>query len=809
MGERGSKSRWFLIGLCTLSIALNIYFRLYTWILPGIDAAARREVLKETRDNLKEEEVDTYLSAHRKEIDRKIRLLSSEKKSFYLDERGWPYLLETDSYRWQRRIESYLDKGRFGSVRADHRQYDDLVFAPQGDRVEPLWLHYRLGAGVCKVMRLFNPKLSIANCLSLVPLLFVPIFVITVFWASSLLGMSHSGAFLASLYLGLAPIVAMRTTFGFFDTDTYNTFMPLLITCILACAFKGEQPGRRKTVSIILAGVLMGMYSGFWYTWWFFLCVILGGLLLYKTCVVVFGGLPGRKANIKEALRDSVLFIFVSYVFACIVTGSDNLIITPWNASALFYVRHALALDNFWPNAAFTIGEMQRPTAEVLQMFTGGNLVLFGGMAGLVVLVVYAKSLRALNEKNLVVAILLVWFIVTLVLTYFGERFILFLIVPLALAFSYLLDTLFSFIARNQKMNTALSRSLAGCMLLSFSLIPCYNAHRESEFAIMDDSWWSMLVAIRERTPADAIINTDWQRGESVMTVAHRATVQDAHLQYTPVAYWFARALLSRDEREAVNILRMIDHSRNQAFEELAKKLHGDKLAAMEVLDQALTLAGPEARELLRARITEAGEADRIARLIFTLPRPGFVMLPSGMLSGMKSLSRISSWDFKRYLAWHQLPPSINRREPWDWIAKESYEFRLPLAGSRLSPGSHGLLSFKNGLFVDTLNARAFFQDEQKKLVIAGRVIFISGDTVKEVRNQEGEQKYAVVLMKEKEDYSVLLFDAPLADTLFFKLYFLKGNGLKYFTQVAHEAKNRKDTDLYLYRIEWDRAQEE
>jgi asparagine N-glycosylation enzyme membrane subunit Stt3 len=89
-----------------------------------------------------------------------------------------------------------------------------------------------------------------------------------------------------------------RTSFGWFDTDIYNLFMPLIIASTLAYSFKVGKS--KKTPFLLLTGLLTGIHSSLWYVWWLFFYIFLGSLSLYKLLIIVYDKQRELLINIKE-----------------------------------------------------------------------------------------------------------------------------------------------------------------------------------------------------------------------------------------------------------------------------------------------------------------------------------------------------------------------------------------------------------------------------------------------------------------------------------------------------------------------------
>jgi hypothetical protein len=262
--NKPAERKSLVIILLILSIAINIIFRLDPLFLPQFDRTARNEVYSSIKGYLLQdaslalvsasgqerskalgELFASYMKANGPLVKEFISRRAREMKSYYQDDGGWTYLRETDSYRWMRRVENYLNSGHFGTRVFGGQDYDDLESAPLGERVQPMRLHFYLSAYFYKALHFCNNRLTLMNCLGLLPVALTPVLVAAIFYLCLLFGMNAVAGFAASLFVGLAPVALTRTAFGWFDTDIYNLFMPVIILSCLAQSFGVKKNSRR------------------------------------------------------------------------------------------------------------------------------------------------------------------------------------------------------------------------------------------------------------------------------------------------------------------------------------------------------------------------------------------------------------------------------------------------------------------------------------------------------------------------------------------------------------------------------------
>ncbi|HTY44971.1 MAG TPA: STT3 domain-containing protein [Patescibacteria group bacterium] len=840
--------------LLAASIAVNAYFRLNNFFLRDIDRAARQWVYADLQSALdqqisadypqrptepavqriKKSAFDAYAQSNSAKIEQAIRNKSQEMKDYLRDKDGWPYLLETDAYRWARRAQTYLDTGRFGTSIRQNREYDDLEFAPRGDAVESIRLHFYISVYLYKAMHFLNDKLSLIGALGLAPVVLSPVLIVSFFYLCGLFGLSCMGSFIASIFFGLAPIVMARSGYGWFDTDIYNLCMPLLTTAVLAHAFK--EKGRPRFLLLALAGILIGIYSSLWSSWWLWFYILCAGFLFYKLGVVSYDKKEPLVARITHALWEVGLFLAVSLVSVWAISGRAVLHRAVQEPFVYLALRQGLSLDNFWPYPLFTVAELKRASVIDMLATSGGSVVLYGGIVGILFLTHYQRIFHDFRQRQCIFSVVFVWLLASLALSHFGHRFLLFLAAPLVLSLCACLDIVYARLCQGRRAY----RMALGLAFLALTAIPVSRAYTMHYHASINDTWEKMFLHMRQETPADSIINAYWWEGDWIMTLGRRATIEDPHWQSHAVPYWFSRALFARSEEEAQGILRMIDLAGNKAFEELCRAMGNDKLKTLELLNRLVACKKEEGMGLLARYVQDKDRRDQIAGFLYASPRNAYLMLNNDMIGYLWALSWMANRDFSLGALWQEFSRLRRQKAPFLQYAQQNfgysvkdaetlyrrflftdtseaagllttsvYRFYTNYAQQPVPQDNRKIILFDNGIVVDREKTAAYFRDETTgSWITAGKVIWATEKTLKETINSQGNADYAVLFFQEADNYKATLCTAPLTETLFFKLYFLQGRGLKYF-QLDARQQEPGHTTIYLYKINWGNSTQE
>lgn len=848
--------RIFLFTLVALSIGVNIYFRLSTLFLWPLDKVAKNAAYASISAEINQEIDATYpglaeadkeglseglfrqrLREREAEVKESILAKSRELKSYYQDENGWTYMMEVDPYRWYRRIDNFLERGHFGTILINNQDYDSLMLFPSGAKIEPLKLHFYIGAYFHKLLHFINSSLPLSVSLSFLPVFLSAFMVVGIFCVSSMLGVSSGGSLAASLAVGLSPLILMRSVFGWFDTDIYNVFLPLFILCLAAYSFK--ENGRRRAIFLFLSALLIGVYSSIWSIWWLTFYILAAGLFLYKFCVVSKEPGSNLMAKVKDSFLELSLFVLSVYLAVSVISGPEAVMKSFSDPVSLLATRFNLKIDNFWPGMADYIQELSSADISYIEAGVGGSFIFYAGVFGILFLIIKKRALLDFSEKGFLLFVLSVWMAVTLALTYFSRRFIIFLAVPLGIFFGAFLDMARDFMLR-QKNKIIILRDfdakacavLLSGIFIAGSALPVHSALGHKFFPNLNDAKWNMMAKIRNSTPADAVINASWNQGDFIMTIAGRATLHCPQYNLTPVAYWIARFFLTDNEKEALGILKMLNAGGNQAFQELSRLLGGDNLAALELINIMILTNKEEAKALLGRHTADNLVIDRILGLVYEPRHPAYLLVEQRLTDILSYLNTLANWDFRKQELWRssrgmnkaefidyatkkygysgeyseRLYKEIgltSRARPSGWISKERYQFYSPYLEEKIADKNAKIILFPNGLMVDRDNLNAFYwQGQLGKWIIPSEVISISAGRVKE-KKVKGDDKYSLLFLEEGDAWGAVLADRHLARSMLVKLYFMKGTGLKHFKLCEQEEGKARKSRAYLYKIVW------
>lgn len=283
--------------------------------------------------------------------------------------------------------------------------------------------------------------------------------------------------------------------------------------------------------------------------------------------------------------------------------------------------------------------------------------------------------------------------------------------------------------------------------------------------------------AIRERSPADALVYSWWDHGHPLAALAERPVVIDGASFQTRRLYWLALALTTPDETLAVHLLRVIGcGGEDRLLRELtARPMPPAK--AVDLIRQALSRAGPEAAaRSLRAGGAPDAAVETARELLSCEPPPSWLVVPGDLAAKTTSWSWFGNWRFGEPNPAPQ--PQISSPVP------------CRLSGGRKSEGRMvaGRLECTNGYSADLATAGFFDRSSPGHFAAVGPP------------RPDG----LVPLLHQRQELLGLTFvRRELVDSLFVRLFFLQGLGLERFRLEGVFDHGLGTGRVLLYRVLW------
>ncbi|MBU1020912.1 MAG: FKBP-type peptidyl-prolyl cis-trans isomerase [Firmicutes bacterium] len=645
------------------------------------------------------------------------------------------------------------------------------------------------------------------------------------------------GGFFAASMLVLNAAVMGRTPWGHADTDAYNIFFPMLIIWLFIESIVAKDYKKKLGLSIITAfclGVFTKAWAGgWWYVFYFVLAAMFINLLyllitnrkrLIDSPIEFIKG----DSEIKNIIFVTVVFFIFSGIFVSLFTSIDGFV-SSISAPFSFTIIKSASHATLWPNVYTTVAELNPASVSTIIEQAGGKLIMLIAVVGILLTLTIKDSM---GKRDIKYALLLgIWFVATIYASTKGIRFVLLMIPAFSIAFGVAAGLLYRWITKWMKKDLKIPKIASGTVIVILFLIllisPAQNSYAavKGNFPLINDAWWNTLTKIKTDSAPDAIINSWWDFGHHFKFIADRAVTFDGATQNYPHAHWIGRVLSTDNELEAVGILRMLDCGSNLAFETLDKTMDNTH-KSVDIIYQIIMLDKENARQVLQKYISNPND---VLQYTHCSPPEDYFIASSDMVQKAGVWAHFGNWDFERADIWMNLKNLPRDRAVAQMIEKYNYSedtaesMYLEVqslndeseANSWISswPGyasglngceiSSNIVKCGNGAFVN-LNSYDVRIQTQNGEGIPKSLVYIDKQTNLFVEKEFNDSNIglSVLLIPSGKGYTSVLVSPELANSMFTRLFFFKGHGLKYF-DLFNEQRQVTGGDIFTWKVDW------
>jgi len=828
--------------LCLLSVlSLNIYFRAFPVYFPQfkkqargmIEDSIRQEAVQGiakrfpeynalARDKLISNLASQYKEANKKLIEERTENLYAQMKDRYQDSAGQTYLMELDCWHWARYVDNIIHLGHPGDEVTKGRQKDTLMLAPNGAFMAWNNFLFYFSAYAYKTFSAFW-QVPLFTFLFYLPFLFISLFIVVLYLFAFRQGGNIAGV-IACLIAGLSAIFIPRSCAGWFDADILDLLFPLLIIWPYISSYTAGSPNARF-FRVVLSAFWVGLFCAVWLGWWFIFFVI----ILYECyCFArLFIEYKIKKALDIETLKThaSTLGYFAAFsvIWIFLFCGISPLLALFNNVKESLMLNKPL-ISAIWPNVYSTVGELKPFNLTEIANSSGGKTVFMASVAAMFIFLWQAVTGRETDTfKRKSTLILFLWFASMFFACFKGVRFTMFILVPSGIFLGRLINEGYELAKKRWKPWVASLAAAAIVAMVAYPVSKKAYATSCNIVPLIDDNWYNVLTLVKERTPKEAILNSWWDFGDWFKVIGARRVIFDGQSQNSPQAYWMAKVLLSGSEDEAIAILRMLNNGGNRAFEIIDAHLK-NPLKSVLLLEGLLPSSPQRAKEVL-SKFLPPPAAEEVLRLLFDAPAKAYFIVDHSMQFKIAAISFLGNWDFdKVYLT--QNFNKLERGELTDYLVKlgrSSQETQRIYQEMLLIPEkdrddwiSHRLqyysgavngkkkgdqVLFDNG-FVYNPDQQTIYSGDHK--MPQSLFVLFKQDNLVEIIYPSANLGLSALVYRspDQEDiYQLALLNRELAGSLFTRLYFMDGKGLRHFRPFIVSGSG--GNFVRIFEIEW------
>ncbi len=786
------------------------------------------------KNTLVEEQLQQILSQQQASVDTQIEATAGYFRSRFQYEEGgrsYPYMPDIDPYVYVRYAKNYLAHGYIGDeMTADGRQIDNHQFAPLGNEITGKTLHPYVLAYIHKIASVLSPGIPLFQSTAYMPLIFMLLAMIPAFFIARRYGGNLAGV-IAATALIVHPALTGRTVWGHADTDSYVIFFPLMIVWLFLESYDQKEQWKRLGLGA-LAGFFVGMFAFSWGGWWYIFDFIIGVIALhfawrlYQHRKHITAYLKGEET--KTILMAVGAFILAAGLFVTLFASFESFWSAP-TSPLRFRVFKAAAHATLWPNVYTTVAELNPISVQgVINQF-GTLPMLLAALGAFGSMFLPNKS----GKKDVRFGILLIlWFLATLYASTQGIRFVMLMVPAYALAFGTFWGIIDGPVAVWAKKHLSIPRVATTLIIIAITLFFLMGPVRGSygqgrgDIPIINDAWWTSLTAIKDNSSSDAIITSWWDFGHHFKYIADRPVTFDGGSQNTPIAHWVGKLLLTDDEKLSAGILRMLDCGSNMAFNKTAE-VERNPTKAVALLYLIVKQDRADAKKTLLSKGFSDGQADAVLEYSHCDAPEGFLITSDDMVGKSGVWGHFGSWDFLRADLWNNVrhmgsaqaieylqreynmsaamaessyfeaKSILNEGEANTWIAPWP-SFATGVSGCQVVNTT--TIQCDNGLVVDGDNV--LIRTAQGQGTPQGLAYIDKRGKYKYLNISNSTTNVEAAMWPTKDGYASFFAAAPMARSMFARLFYMEGHDLRYFDHFRTEREITGNT-IIVWKVDW------
>ena len=302
------------------------------------------------------------------------------------------------------------------------------------------------------------------------------------------------------------------------------------------------------------------------------------------------------------------------------------------------------------------------------------------------------------------------------------------------------------------------------------------------------DPMWNAMDYVKENTTNDTVIISWWDYGYLFQIASDHPTSFDGGSQSGDRAYWVGKALTTSDLAQSKGILQMLGTTGSNASDLLCNYT-GSNVTAVDALDKTLGLSREDAKSTLISdyNLTESQANAVVKQSHPSNPNNVAFVLSSDMIQKAGWWSYFGSWNF-------------------DTLDSTNYQYYMSGNYVTINPNSQGSINVlndsgilynavvkrgSNGTNGTTAQMTAVWDKNGSKIELNGteynplkasNLIAIEDGYLTVNKTLDKGGNYTLYVIGSGNDYTAILMDNELRDSVFTRLFLLGGAGQDTFT---------------------------
>ena len=842
----------------------------------------------EKQTEMVEEQLSKLVAENADMIKEQVDYTTSEMKEGFQNEDGDTYLIAIDPWMQYKYTKNYIETGTVGDTVIDGKAYNTLrdgrTMKLENNRFHP-WLMAKLHKLFSLFNPNLNPMRTVFLFpLIWVTISIIPAFFIGRRLSNNLGGfitatlIAVNSVIMSRTVAGFSDTDAHNVFFPLF-------IFWIIIEAYYAVSIKRKSI--LGGVAGLLSGIYAMAWSGWWYTFDFIILSIVSyiiykaikeheeiknGIINYykslKSPLVILGTYFGSTAiftigfraifiggGLSNALKifSSVIrmpFKFLQYQDVGITTIWPNVLTTvaELNPTSLQKVISAVgpiviffmailgiylvALDKklLKTDIYFVVGSLVWAVILMLVKDSMTNVYLFLFLIALPVIIMALWGMTHKTNLKLNNSILLVIFITgTFLAATKGIRFIAlfipFVAMGVGIAGGKSYELISTWLTKSLNLNKILVRIVIIVLLLWVVLpIPIQSGWNQTihEIPSYNDAWDNTLKIVNQ-TSEDAIITSWWDFGHWFVAGSERRVTFDGGSQSDRI-HWVGKTLLTNNEKESIDVLRMLNCGQTNAIK-LLEADYDDDYKAVTTLYRVISEDKDGARKILEESGLSSEKTNEVLKNTHCDNLIDQYFIASEDMIGKSGVwGHFGIWDFDRANLFNKIR-SVSMNEgvgiltnEYNYSESDAKNIYVEIQNTngdrwisswpsfisginRCSQINETTMACESGLIFNIKTEEAFLNTAEG-LVHPKKISYIYKGEFK-VKNYEDGVDVGVALFPSGDKMANILMQPELTASMFTRMYFFNGLGLEHYKQISHKV-GIDGVDIYLYKVNLD-----
>ncbi len=838
----------------------------------------------EKQAELVNEQLIEFLNQGKDQIKTQVKEASDYMKSGLQDENGDTYLIAIDPWMHYKYTKNYIDNGAVGDTLIDG-EYVTTLRGGRNIHIDSPRFHPWLMAKFHKLMTIFNPEQSPMKSVFLFPAIWVTLAIIPAFFIGRKLS-NNFGGFISATIIAVHQAIMSRTVAGFSDTDVHNVFFPLFIMWFVIEAYFVKDI-KKTTIYLGLASLFTAVYSLAWSGWWYTFDFIFLSLLAYSVYLIIKyrNEIKNKSKEIYLSLIQTGTYFFGTFIFVVILQSSFlrngmsqamHIFLSVLRMPFSFLKYQEVGITTIWPNVLTTVAELNQATIAKVAAALGGKILFFLALIGIVFLMI--KKTKQNKTQISIIVTSMIWYVLLILMQSSITNIYVFLLIiaaPVALAgitnlmkitefdikYSLLMTIFFTgtflaatkgirfialfipiaaillgissgriyeyvtkWLSKGLDLNKILVKIVIIIILLWVIVpVPLSTGWTQAthEIPSYNDAWDDTLTLINQSSE-DAIITSWWDFGHWFVAGSERRVTFDGGSQDSRV-HWVGKTLLTNNEEESTDILRMLNCGQNDARYKL-EELFDDDYKAVNTLYEIISQDKENAKATLEANQLNDEDVNYILEKTHCEDIiDQYYIVSEDMIGKAGVWAHFGSWDFDRAFLFNTVK-KMNLGDGVKFIEDEynfsnldakSLYYEIQAADGdqwistwpsfRSNVGNCALFNeteirCETGLIYDLINNEPLLVTQEGKVKPKTFAYVIDGEYKYEEYSQNAMDLGVILFPTANGGYQSIVMFPQLTASMFTRMYFFDGVGLENFEQVSHKV-GIDGVDIYLYKV--------